>query len=168
MNFYWSRLLPLTFFTIIPIFIWGIIDTSLLMRQGGSKLRRGIKLASKPLEPGIFNFLEALQEVAIEKRTLLFKEFTVGFILINGRERLVQIRKERWRTSWPYVGYVNLSQPIPTLEFRASLPMHLVLVPIIMTGVGIPFVALLMFFNYWQETRAIEDFIKRQKIALEK
>ena len=96
----WTQLLPIFFSVIIPLFfIWGIIDTSLLLRQGGSKLKRGIKIASKPLEPEIFNFFESLQEVIIEKRKLLFKEITVGFILSNGRERLIQIRKEKWRTS---------------------------------------------------------------------
>ena len=48
------------------------------------------------------------------------------------------------------------------------MPMHLFLLPFVMTGIGIPFVALLMFFNYRQETKAIEDFIQRQMIALEK
>lgn len=162
MDFPWGLLIPIILFASILIFMWGILDTSLLIRQGGSKLKRGIKLASKPLEPEFFNFLETLEEEVEEKKQILFKEVTVGFIRIHGRERLIHARKSRWRTSWPYIGYIDFRQPTPALEFRASLPMHLFLLPFVITIIFIPFVALFMFFNYRQETKSIEEFIQRQ------
>jgi hypothetical protein len=158
----WQTLLFASFWIAVVSFFWGWIDTYLLLSKSRQKLKRGFRIAAKPLSPDVRLYLESLPENVYEMKRILFKDVTVGFILVNGRERLIQIRNERWRTSWPYVAYVDLSQPVPMLEFRASLPMHLVILPFIITGIAIPFVALIMWFNYRMETKAIEQYLVRK------
>lgn len=158
----WQTLLFASFWVAVVSFFWGLIDTYMLLSKSRQKLKRGFRIAAKPLSPDVRLYLESLQENVYETKRVLFKDVTVGFILVNGRERLIQIRKEKWRTSWPYVGYVDLSQPIPMLEFRASLPTHLFLFPFIVTGFFIPFVALMMWLNYRNETKTIEKFLEQK------
>lgn len=158
----WQTLLFASFWIAVVSLFWGWIDTYLLLSKSRQKLKRGFRIAAKPLSPDARLYLESLQENVYETKRIFFKDVTIGFILANGRERLIQIRKEKWRTSWPYVGYVDLSQPTPTLEFRGSLPAHLFLFPFIVTGMFIPFTALLMWFNYRTETKAIEQYLVRK------
>ncbi|RMD47486.1 MAG: hypothetical protein D6835_07270 [Candidatus Thermofonsia bacterium] len=158
----WQTLLFASFWIAVVSFFWGWIDTYMLLSKSRQKLKRGFRIVAKPISPDVRLYLESLQENVYETKQIFFKDVTVGFILVNGRERLIQIRNARWRTSWPYVGYVDLSQPAPTLEFRASLPMHLALLPFIITVIAIPFVALMMWFNYRNETKTIEKFLEQK------
>jgi hypothetical protein len=159
----WGGVLVFSFFVAVLSFFWGFFDLYFLMRYEG-KIKRGIKVWSKPLSDDFRKYLLALSSDVIETKKTWFFERKTGFIRIENHEVVIYYRRPHWRTSWPYVGYVNLSEPDSVLEFRSSLPMHLFLLPFIVSIVGIPFVLLLMIFNYFMESTAIENFLK-QKIA---
>jgi len=162
----WSGLLLLSFFLAVLSFFWGFVDLIFLVRYEG-KLKRGIKIWSKPLSDELRKYLSTLSQDVIETRKIWFSDRKVGFIRVENQEVLIHYRRPKWGTSWPYVGYVDLSEPESILEFRSSLPMHLFLLPFILSGVGIPFVLLVMVFNYYMESTAIESFL-RQKVEVGK
>ncbi len=145
----------------LGIFIWGILDTTFLLKRTG-KIKRGIKIWSEPLPATMHTFLENLTDEIIEKRKYLFFSSVVGFILAKNGEVLIQYRRKGWGTSWPYVGYVDLRQTDPRIEYRVSLPMHLVLLPFILSIVAIPFIGVLMGVNYYMERNAILNFVHKQ------
>ncbi|MFN8453103.1 MAG: hypothetical protein U0401_00265 [Anaerolineae bacterium] len=151
--------------TLLGIFVWGVIDTAFLIKRTG-KIKRGIRVWSEPLSPSMRAFLEGLTEDIVEERQLFFRKVKVGFIRVENGEAVIQYRRKYWSTSWPYVGYVDLRKVGP-IEYRASLPMHLCLLPFILTIVVIPFVVLLMGVNYYMERGAILGFIsKRMELTL--
>jgi len=152
-------LLIISLFVAILSFVWGFFDLYYLMRYEG-KIKRGIKVWSKPLSDDLRNYLLTLSSDVIETKKTLFFETKTGFIRIENREALIYYRRPHWGTSWPYVGYVDLSEPDSVLEFRSSLPMHLILLPFIVSIVAIPFVLIFMIFNYFMESTAIINFLK--------
>ena len=165
---YWIRVVMISFFAAFPFFFLGVIQTILLLRQSGDKLKRGVKLYSRPLTSQEQEFLQKVQEDIFTKRKqqfLTFIENIVGFIRVKDDERLIQFRRPKWGTSWPYVGYVNLAQPVPELEYRASFFMHLFLIPIILTGIGLLFVIPMMFLNFRFETGAIDTYLLNQIVT---
>jgi len=146
--------------------IWGMVDTFLLLRFQG-KMKRGVRLFQKPLPQPTEQFLRLLPNDVFIKRKMFIGEATVGFIRVDRDERLIQTRKPRWRTSWPYVAYVDLSQPVPMLEYRASLPMNLAFVFWFLITIPVPFLWLffggLIYWNYHMETKAITEFLQQQQ-----
>ncbi len=165
LEFYWWRALMISFFAAFPIFFLGIIQTILLLRRNSNRLKRGMKLFSRPLTNQELEFLQKMDEDIFTKRKqqfLPFIENIVGFIRTKGNERLIQFRKPRWGTSWPYVGYANLAEPLPELEYRASLFMHLILLPFIISGVALIFVIPFMYVNFRTETKAIDSYLQNQ------
>ena len=136
------------------IFAWGIVYTTLLFRVNG-KLKRGFKIKSEPISNQTIYFLKNLNH-NIVIRSQLFNSVT-DFILVKNNEILIQSRRKYWRTSWIYVGYVDLNQVSPVIEYRVSLPMHLLLIPFILTIIAIPLIIPFMFLNY-------ESTLKTSKI----
>lgn len=164
-QFIWQRALMISFFAAFPFFFLGAIQTFLLLKRGGNRIKRGLKIYSRPLTKEELEYLQNIETDIFTKRKqqfLSFIENTVGFIRVQDSERLIQFRKPRWSTSWPYVGYVNLAQPFPELEYRASLFMHLVLLPFIISGVALIFIGPFMYFNFRNETGAINNYLQDQ------
>ena len=159
----WWALLVISFFISVVSFFWGILDLIVLMRFDG-KIKRGVKIWSKPLPLGVRLYLSSLDKAVIEKRKIWFFEREIGFIRVENNEALVRYQRPNWSTSWPYVAYIDIVSPEPVLQFRSSLPMHLFLLPFIISIVGVPFVFLIMLVNYHMESTAIENFLK-QKIS---
>lgn len=157
--------LPL-FVLMMILTIWGMIDTVFIIRFQG-KMKRGLRLFNRPLPESTKQFLQALSTDVVVKRKMMIGEATVGFIRVQGNERLMQTRKPRWRTSWPYLVYVDLSELTPVLEYRASLPMSLIFVPLFLITLPVPFLWLfwagLIYMNYYMETKAIEEFLQQQQ-----
>lgn len=165
LEFYWWRILMISVFATFPFLALGTIQTVLLLRRNSRRLKRGIKLFSRPLTQEEREYLQNIDANVVTKRKqqfLTFLENIRGFILINNNERLIQFRKPRWGTSWPYVGYVNLAQPIPELEYRASLFMHLCLLPFIISGIALIFIVPFMYLNFRTETKAIDSYLQNQ------
>ena len=145
----------------VGVFIWGIIDLHFLLDYVG-EIKRGIKIWSEPLSPARRVFLTSLTRDIVEERSLPFRPKVVGFIKLQGSRVLIQRRRAGWRTSWPCVGYVDLRKANPVIEYRSSLPMHLLLLPFVLTIVAIPVIGLILGVNYWMERGAILDFIDEQ------
>lgn len=154
-------------FVLMILTLWGMIDTVFIIRLQG-KMKRGIRLFERPLPETTKQFLQALPTDVIVKRKMMIGEATVGFIRVQGNERLMQTRKPRWRTSWPYLVYVDLNELTPVLEYRASLPVSLIFIPWFLITISAPvfwlFLAGLIYGNYYMETKAIREFLQRQQI----
>jgi hypothetical protein len=150
----WFNLIILSFFVAVISFFWGIPDMILLMRFGG-KIKRGIKVWSKPLSREAQQYLCSITADVIEKRKTWISDTRIGFIRVDNKEVLIQYRRPHWSTSWPYIGYVDLTEPDPILQFRSSLPTHLFLLPFVLSIFAIPFVLAFMLFNYYMESTAI-------------
>jgi len=80
-----------------------------------------------------------------------------GFIRVDGQIRLVNARHSFYRTSWPYVGYVDLSVSRPKIEYRTPLPGLLILIPHFV--LFSPFVIAVLGLNHLIERGAIRNFI---------
>jgi hypothetical protein len=157
----WAGLMVISFVVAVFSFLWGFFDIPSLVRYEG-EIKRGFKIWSKPLSDDFRRYLLSLSQEVIETRKTLFSERKSAFIRIENQEALIYSRRLNWSTSWPYVGYVDLSEPDPVLEFRSSLPMHLFLMPFVFSISLIPFVVIIMLINYYMESTAIENFIKRK------
>ncbi|WP_420632078.1 hypothetical protein [Candidatus Leptofilum sp.] len=161
MEFIWSRLLIFSFWLAIPCVILGFIEMMLLVRKGGTKLKRGFKIYGRSLSTNERNFLESLnKDIETKEKSLLWK-YEWGSIRRINNEILVQFRSPKWRTSWPYVGYINLAQPLTEMQYRTVIFPHLVLLPFIISGVGALFVAPLMYLNFRNETRGIDKHLEK-------
>jgi hypothetical protein len=144
------------------LFVLGIFDSFALLDYAG-EIKRGFKIRSEPLSPARHAFLEGLESDVVEEAWLPWAGLTItGFIKVQDRQVLIQRRRADWRTSWPYVGYVDLRAETPAIEYRSSLPMHLLLLPFVLTIVAIPFIGLSMVSNYRRERDAILGFIDEQ------
>ena len=159
----WLGLILFSFALGFVSFFWGFFDIRALIRYEG-KIKRGFKIWSKPLSDDLKNYLSSLPRDVIETKKTWFSEIKSGFIRVENREVLIYSRRPNWGTSWPYIGCVDLSEPEPVLQFRSSLPMHLFLLPFVLTGVFIPFVIGMMMLNYYMESTAIENFLRRKII----
>lgn len=156
----WSRLLMITFWLTIPCFFLGFIEMMLLVRKGGTKLKRGFRIYGRSLSTKERTFLESLNEdIETKEKSLLWKHDWGAVRRINN-EILVQFRSPKWRSSWPYVGYINLAQPITEVQYRTVIFPHLFLLPFIISGVGALFVAPLMYLNFRNETRGIDNYLE--------
>lgn len=143
------------------LFISGMVEAVFFIRLKGS-LKRGFKVWSKPLPERFHKYLLSLDTDVIESKRFFFAPGNEGFIRVQGPEVLIRYNRPFWGTSWPCVGFVNLSSPEPVLEFRSVYIMHLFLLPFILSIVLIPFVAGMMLFNYYLEITGIENFLKRK------
>lgn len=159
-EFLWSRLLFYSLWFSILCLILGIIETTLLIRKGGTKLKRGFKIYGRPLTIKEKEFLQALNEDIFTKDKIFLGTFDRGFIRQKNSEYLIRSRSYDWRTAWPYVGYVNLAQPNPELQYRISLFMHLALMVTVVSGVGILFTGPVMYINFRSETGNLNEYLQ--------
>jgi hypothetical protein len=107
---------PFFIIIIIGLGLWGFYEMSRFTRPDG-KLKRGVKIWSKPLSWEAGQLLETLPRLTRYNRS---------FILIEGREALIATERPFWQTGRrgrriPLIGYVNLNEPENRLEFRMPL-----------------------------------------------
>lgn len=142
--------------------IWVIVEVPTFMSMQG-KINRGIRISSKPLSHELRHFLGGLSENIVDYKETSFGQDIAGFIRKQDGEVLVHARQWygfRWRRSWPFVGYINLSLPNPVLEFRSSLPFHLLLLALSLSIVLIPFVVGIYAISFTMEIQAIEKYLQ--------
>jgi hypothetical protein len=135
--------------------IWYAVDSYLISRYEG-KIKRGIKIWHRELPYESRQFLLNLKNDVIEYRKLWFSEYKSAFIRVQNDEALIFSPPEKFRSSWPYVGYVDLTSPSPELEYRASLPGLMFLISFTFIGV------LIFIVNYIFQTRAIFAFLEKK------
>jgi hypothetical protein len=127
------------------------------------KIKRGFKVSSKSLTIEQIFFLKNLSGNIIEHKDSLIGNDISAFIMKQDNEVLIHAKQWygfRWRRSWPFVGYVNLSFPNPVLEFRSSLPFHLFLVCLAFSIILLPFIIGLWVFSFNMERQTIENFLQ--------
>jgi hypothetical protein len=144
----------------VGIFVWGVIDRRRFVDYG--EIKPGFKIRDEPLSPTRLVFLESLTRDIIEESWLPSGSKTTSFIQVYDGQVLIRCQSAGWRTAWPYVGYVDLREENPVIEYRSSLPMHLLLLPFVLTIIAIPFIGLMMVVNYRMERGAILGFIDEQ------
>ena len=157
--------IPILFTLALLCAFWGVVDFYFLLRHQG-KMKRGIRLFQKSLPQETEQFLRSLSTDVIVKRKGFIKETITGFIRVDKDERLIRADK-RWRSTWPYVGYVDLSQPTPMLEYRSSLPATLLIAFWFLLTMTMPlvwlFLGALFFLIYYMELKAVEKFLQQQQ-----
>jgi hypothetical protein len=121
------------------------------MRASGP-LKRGIPIWQESLPDDISQFISGLHDNIIERHS---------FILISPEAALVYAMPKYFGTSWPYVGYIDLTSVTPIIQYRTSLPALIFLIPFVVTIVAIPFVFPLMLVNHLLLRKAILDFISK-------
>ena len=147
---------------IFAILAWTIVDIQTFRKMDGN-LKRGIKISSKPLSSEIRHYLESLSGDIVEYRETPFGKDISAFIRKQDGEILVHAKQWygfRHRRSWPFIGYVNLLSPVPVLEFRSSLPFHLLLISLALSIILLPFIVGMWAFSYSMDTRTIEKFLQ--------
>jgi hypothetical protein len=149
----------------IVLFLWGNIDNYFLTRYGG-KLNRGFTIWSGPLKPDEQQFLENLKEdvVDINKKRFGFQTRTKkSFIMVNGKDVLIRFSRMGQRTSWPLVGYVDLSLPKPLMEYRLSLPMLMSTILIMLVHIIVVVVLSVAFVLSWMfETGGLGNYLSQK------
>lgn len=153
------------FWIMIGIFIWGIVDMNYLIRPAG-KIKRGVRIWSEPLPPEICDYLRKLAGSMEAGPKASSQARGISFIRVEEEKVLVRCQRPKWRTSWPYVGYIDLTKEEPVVEYRASLPTLLLLLPFIVGIFMYPPLLLLFIamngFNYYMERNAIMDYLNRR------
>lgn len=145
--------------SVIVLSIWGLFDAASLTQREGA-LKRGVKISSQPLLPEQADFLRSLTEDILDPVAPSWQ--TPSFIRKQASEVLIYVsdsRIGRFRRL-AYVGYVNLNAPRPVLEFRSSLPYHLLL--LILLVFVFPLVIAGFMINFSAEKQAIEAFLREQ------
>ena len=143
---------------VVGFFAWGFFDSILLIRNGG-KLKSGFLIWRRLLSRDERHYLRYLCSDFVPSHQKVTDQ---GYILVKDHEALIYYKRRFFRTSWPYVAYTDLSKQRAFLEFRGSLPMHLIFVPFILSIWMIPFVALMFGINYAVVSSGLEDFLKEQ------
>ncbi|MCX7754862.1 MAG: hypothetical protein N2117_06400 [Anaerolineales bacterium] len=138
--------------------IWGMFDAAGLTNTQKSSLKRGVKISAQPLTPEQRDFLRGMQGDLNEAGKTSWE--VPSFIRKRGSEVLIYVSDSRIRRfrRLAYVGYVNLNAPQPVLEFRSSLPYHLLLfIPLLFV---FPLAIAAFAINFSAEKQAIEAFLR--------
>jgi hypothetical protein len=152
----------------IVLFLWGMVENYFLTRYGG-KLNRGFTIWSQPLTANEQQFLENLKEDILDIKKRQFGLRTIikkDFIVKDGNEALIRFNHMGQRTSWPLVGYVDLSLPEPRMEYRLSLPILSGSILIMFINIIIAVVLVAAFvFSWLFESGGLRNYLS-QKIDL--
>ena len=158
-NTFLSNLREFLPYIILSLFVIGGIESYNLIRAEG-KIKRGYRLWSKPLPDGALEYLSGLSREIVEPPIKIGFSKISSFIRVENGEAVISYRKPGWRTSWPYVGYVDLTALEPKLEYRIALTLHILVLALTYIIPFIPFFVLMMGINFYVETRAIEAYVK--------
>jgi len=143
----------------IMIFIgfgfWFAIDSYSISKYEG-KIKRGIKIWGRELPYETQQFLLNLKADVVESKKVMFSEFKSAFIRVRDDEVVVFSTPRRYHSSWPYVGYVDLTSPNFELEYRGSLPGIIFLIPFTILGL------IIFVVNFIIQTRAIDSFLENK------
>jgi len=139
--------------------VWGFIDLD-NFRYMDVDIKRGYKIWSQPLTVEQHDYLKQLSGDGVEElyttRHPTFIRKHNDQILISAKNHMISTR------ALPYLGYVNLSSSNPILEFRSSLPMHLLLIVVALSGFLLPFVMIAFLANFSREKESIENFLRKK------
>lgn len=132
--------------------IWLLIEQRRLINLSGP-MKRGVRIWEESLPSELEHPLRRL------KKDIVLEH---GFIRVEDQHILVRRPSPFLFNSWPYVGYINLTQDRPRIQFRASLPALLTLALAVVSVFMIPIVLAFFYINHRAERRAILDFLDEQ------
>ncbi|MCA9954599.1 MAG: hypothetical protein KC434_07760 [Anaerolineales bacterium] len=161
LDFLWSKLLITVLWFTIPCLILGVIQMMLLVRKGGTRLKRGFKIYGRPLKVEEREFLQSLEEDIFTEEEVFYGTLDYGFIRQNNQGILIWANSFDWRSSWPAVGYVDLMQPNLELQYRVPLLIYLALWPFVISGIGLILLPL-MYLNFRKQMTTIDDYLQQQ------
>ena len=161
LDFLWSKLLISALWFTIPCLILGVVQMMLLVRKGGTRLKRGFKIYSRPLKVEEREFLQSLEEDIFTEEEVFYGTLDYGFIRQNNQGILIWANSFDWRSSWPSVGYVDLIQPNLELQYRVPLLIYLALWPLVISGIGLILLPL-MYLNFRKQMTTIDDYLQQQ------
>ena len=151
----------------ILMFLLATLDNYLLIRYGG-KPNRGFAIWKQPLNIGEKSFLEDLKEDIVDEKEKQYVFRTIikrDFIMKTGNKVLLRFNHMGQRTSWPLVGYVDLSLPEPQMEYRLSLLMLILTVLIMLINI-ITFVVLILAFilSWFFEAGNLRKYLSEKSV----
>lgn len=132
--------------------VWLLIEQRRLINLSGP-MKRGIRVWEESLPAGLEPRLRRL------KKDIVLEH---GFIRVKDQRILVRRPSPFLFNSWPYVGYINLTEDEPHIQYRASLPALLTLALAVVSVFMIPVVLAFFYINHRAERRAILDFLDEQ------
>lgn len=149
----------------IILFLSGIIDNYFLTRYEG-RLDRGITVWSRPLKSDEYLFLTNIQHdiVDVNKKRFGFQTIIrTSFVAAKNDAALIRFGRIGQRTSWPLVGYVDLSLPKPRLEYRLSFLMLLGTIFLVFVNVIMAMVLVLAFvFSWLFEAGGLNNYLSQK------
>lgn len=130
-SFLVKYLFPVIF---LGLFFLGIIENLFFVRIGG-RMKRGLMVWNQKLCDDAWQFLSTLQEDIVQevKVGLWYKK--KSFISAREGEVLIRYGDPKQNTSWPILGYVNLSNQEHVLEYRMPAFMVLLVLWFVLFGV---------------------------------
>jgi hypothetical protein len=143
----------------LALFILGIIDNYLLTRYGG-RLNRGFTVWRTGLSDDQSRFLLNVREDVVDRRKVALLRTKTSFVRVQDREALIRYSNPYQRTSWPLVGYVDLSASETELEYRLSLVMLLGTVLLALSNIIVASVLSIAFVASWYfETTGLRQYL---------
>ena len=146
------------FLIIILIASIGVIEIWLLLKPSGRN-KRGFKIWSRRLSKMEYDYLNN-PSLYFAKQYWSGKGFAYSFIRVEDNEVIISNAFPVGRTFFPYVGYVDLTEPAPRLQYRSTLILSLLLIFLMFMHplfiIGLPIFAI----NFWIETKGLDKFLK--------
>lgn len=140
---------------IILVFCFGVLESWFLVIPSGRK-KRGFKIWSRPLSKREYEFLNSKPLYFVKRYWR--RGIVYSFIRADDSEAIISPAFQG-RILFPYVGYVDLSEPIPRLQYRTCLTLHFIPILLAFTHVsfliGLPVIAI----NFFVATKGIDRFL---------
>ena len=88
------------------------------------------------------------------------KGFAYSFIFVEDNDVIISNAFPVGRTFFPYIGYVNLAEPAPRLQYRSGLVLSLLLIFLVFVNLGFLVSLPILVINFWVETKGLDKFLK--------
>jgi hypothetical protein len=138
-----------------------------IMSRSNPKLKRGVCIMSEALPEDQFVFLQQLTEEVTETMQIFSMKKDGSFIRKRGHEILIIAMEKGYSTSHPLIGYVELLNRYPMIQYRTSLAGFVLLIPFVALIVPIPLIFLFEYYNFKKQRSFIRNFIRRAMQAKE-
>jgi len=154
-------------FILISLIVLGIIENLLFVRYGG-KLKRGLMVWNQALRDDEWLFLSNLREDIVEEVKVGLWAKKKSFIMVRDGEVLIRYGNPKQNTSWPMVGYVDISSNEHVLEYRLPLFMLLLTLYLVFYGLiaQVYLFSLFMFvifaIGFFMEFVGVRDFLAKR------
>ena len=135
------------------------LESFFLIKLSGNT-KRGFKIWSKPLSSKAQEYLSNLDGNIIEPHQINMQTVR-SFIKMEENEAIIRPLD---LPPFPCIGYVNLTKPNATLEYRGGVSHFFVFLLAFAYAfyLVIPIFALILVINYWLGTWVVDDYLNKR------